>query len=284
MVRDQADKVKVLTEKASKLGLPLVEAKQYLQRQQAKSLGVANERYKPFLATKGLYSLEHFSMLRREGNYAKGEYLKKSYYKKMRLVFQKDDIPRSLFKLSIAYCGKDPAKSKAVKKLATQVFKTIRGYMGDIFHNYPTTLAMELIDIGRKEPLLRDEIFCQLIKQTSSNPFPDSLLKGWRLIFLCAANFPCSKELAPFLLSHAASYAHTELPAEIGFNSVKDLATNVFFAVESVKGLDGKKLPMALQQDTVADITKGTHPPLAVAAMKLGASDNKDSKDSKSKK
>ena len=50
------------------------------------------------------------------------------------------------------------------------LYSDIRGYMGDCFHPYPTTLALEVVKTGRAEPLLRDEIFCELMKQTSSNP------------------------------------------------------------------------------------------------------------------
>jgi len=108
----------------------------------------------------------------------------------MRLLFQKDDMPRSLFKLSIAYCGANVEKSKAVKKKAMDLFKSIRGYMGDVYHQYPTSLAAEILDTGRKEQYLRDEIYCQIIKQTTQNPQHDSLVKGWRLLFLVFIEFP----------------------------------------------------------------------------------------------
>jgi hypothetical protein len=42
--------------------------------------------------------------------------------------------------------------------------------MGVSFHQYPTTCAAEIIHVGLREPLLRDEIFVQLVKQTTENP------------------------------------------------------------------------------------------------------------------
>ncbi len=291
IAKDQVEKVKTLTEQASKLGLPLIEAKQYLHNEANKALTGATQKYGPFLALKGQFPFETFPLLRREGNYAKGNYFKKSYYKKMRLLFQKDDIPRSLFKLSIAYCG-GVDKSKALKKQAVSLFKSIRGYMGDVSHSYPTTLANEIIDLGRKEPLFRDEIYCQLMKQTSQNPNSDSLIKGWRLMYLCLSNFPISKEMSSFLLSHMAATAHTELPVDLGFQSLKDLCTNCYFAHELTQALDGKKLPPGLSPDGVSEVTKGIHVPIRVAdiSVKLGGSatatgtgsGGKDSKDQKS--
>jgi hypothetical protein len=43
-------------------------------------------------------------------------------------------------------------------------------YTGINFHQYPITCAQEILNVGMKEPLLRDEIFVQIIKQTTDNP------------------------------------------------------------------------------------------------------------------
>lgn len=51
---------------------------------------------------------------------------------------------------------------------------------------------------------LRDEIYCQLIKQTTNNrsPQPNSCLRGWRLFSLLAAYFDCSTDFKPYLLNY----------------------------------------------------------------------------------
>ena len=45
------------------------------------------------------------------------------------------------------------------------MFKNILGYMGDRQLTYPTELAHELLENGLKRAALRDEIYCQLVKQ-----------------------------------------------------------------------------------------------------------------------
>jgi MyTH4 domain len=49
---------------------------------------------------------------------------------------------------------------------------------------------------------VRDEIYCQLIKQTTGNMNRTSYLRGYQLILSCLAAFSPSQELTPFLSSH----------------------------------------------------------------------------------
>lgn len=48
---------------------------------------------------------------------------------------------------------------------------------------------------------LRDEVYCQLVKQVSSNPSEESTLKGWQLFGLCSGGFPPSEDFLPFIMS-----------------------------------------------------------------------------------
>jgi MyTH4 domain/WW domain/FERM central domain len=98
--------------------------------------------------------------------------------------------------------------SKELDTQATQCFRNITGFMGDRNSNKE--------DVGHAEKLLktclhapeelRDEVYCQIIKQTSNNPSPESTLKGWMLLGVAAGAFAPSKEFEPFLLSYCESH------------------------------------------------------------------------------
>lgn len=56
---------------------------------------------------------------------------------------------------------------------------------------------------------LRDEVYCQLMKQTTSNKseVPESAQRAWRLLSVVAAYFACSEVLRPYLTEHLSSAA-----------------------------------------------------------------------------
>ncbi|XP_050682960.1 unconventional myosin-XV [Leptidea sinapis] len=56
---------------------------------------------------------------------------------------------------------------------------------------------------------LRDEVYCQLMKQTTSNrsSTPDSCQRAWRLMSILAAYFTCSDTLRPFLVEYLSAAA-----------------------------------------------------------------------------
>jgi hypothetical protein len=58
---------------------------------------------------------------------------------------------------------------------------------------------------------LRDEIYCQLCKHTSSNPNAESLVRAWKLMVLCVGNFPPTSTFEPFLTNYfTAHYTQQE--------------------------------------------------------------------------
>jgi hypothetical protein len=59
---------------------------------------------------------------------------------------------------------------------------------------------------------LRDELFCQLCKQTNLNPDPSSTEKGWQLIMMALAIFPPSSDLMPHLMAYCAANLRNENP------------------------------------------------------------------------
>lgn len=48
---------------------------------------------------------------------------------------------------------------------------------------------------------MRDEIYCQVIKQLNGNPNKDSLFRGWQLLGVVLITFPPSKNFEPYVRS-----------------------------------------------------------------------------------
>ncbi|XP_053315052.1 unconventional myosin-VIIb [Spea bombifrons] len=85
-----------------------------------------------------------------------------------------------------------------LRDFACQAFTAIMKYMGD----YPSKQShspVEFTDqifIGPvREEALRDEIYCQILKQMTGNNNSYSLKNGWQLLWLCTGLFPPSKLL-----------------------------------------------------------------------------------------
>ncbi|KAK4873712.1 hypothetical protein RN001_013072 [Aquatica leii] len=96
--------------------------------------------------------------------------------------------------------------------LAIECFDCILRYCGDL----PITPATSEVKCVytvlmhcHKHIPLRDEIYCQLMKQTISNKSDntDSPQRAWRLLSIVAAYFACSEMLKPYLMEHLTSAA-----------------------------------------------------------------------------
>eukprot|EP00466_Bigelowiella_natans_P006255 jgi/Bigna1/140911/aug1.59_g15619 len=81
---------------------------------------------------------------------------------------------------------------KKNKKTALVLFKNILGYMGDRRYQQgqEVLLAQEILSMCVDVNDLRIEVYCQLMKQLTRNPRPESINKGWDLMMLCVSTFP----------------------------------------------------------------------------------------------
>jgi hypothetical protein len=73
--------------------------------------------------------------------------------------------------------------------------------MGDKQMSFPATLAHDILTKGLENPLVRDEIYMQIMKQLSHNPKPESIAKGWQLMCMAVSTFPPSEDFDKFLLN-----------------------------------------------------------------------------------
>ncbi|XP_051488212.1 LOW QUALITY PROTEIN: unconventional myosin-XV [Apus apus] len=102
-------------------------------------------------------------------------------------------------------------------KLAAEAFQAVMKFMGDHPLRGQTELdaICTILKLCREHEVLRDEVYCQIIKQVTNNTSskPDSCQKGWRLLYILAAYYKCSEVLKPFLLTFLQdASSHPELP------------------------------------------------------------------------
>lgn len=64
---------------------------------------------------------------------------------------------------------------------------------GDMKGDQCNLTIQSTIAYGIDRPELRDEIFCQLIRQISDNPKEDAVMRGWHFLTLCTIAFLPSK-------------------------------------------------------------------------------------------
>jgi len=110
-------------------------------------------------------------------------------------------------------------RDKHLRRDAVDVFKLILQYMGDKSTRKSTdNLGVEITTKGWANPTLRDEIYIQLCKQTTSNEKPSSLKRGWELITACLSFFPPSNKFHSYLEGYISRNIDTEeleIPVEI---------------------------------------------------------------------
>ncbi|XP_057328761.1 myosin-VIIa-like [Microplitis mediator] len=105
-------------------------------------------------------------------------------------------------------------ENKELFQLALEIFTSILRYMGDLPSNRQK-IGTEYTDIIFKTALehddLRDEVYCQIIRQLTDNKIRLSEERGWELMWLATGIMSCStivqKEVIRFLTCHKTAIA-----------------------------------------------------------------------------
>jgi len=169
-------------------------------------------------------------------------------------------------------------ESKNLVHDALIAHQNIMCYMGDKPTKDSTANARKIFAITVSCPEeMRDEVFCQLVKQTNNNPDTTSTERGWELMAICAGLFPPSSKLEKYLLSYVrrgtmstlspkvtkmAEYVMLRLQKSIELGPRKEIPTDMEIAVVREIGpltvrvhmLDGQVIPLEAEAwTTVGD-------------------------------
>ncbi|XP_076846163.1 unconventional myosin-XV [Brachyhypopomus gauderio] len=108
--------------------------------------------------------------------------------------FSKNPIQESLIEFT------DPN----MNRIASEIFLAAMKFMGDhpLRGQSEHFVLCTFLKLIGEQGLMRDEAYCQVLKQITANtsPKPDSCQNGWRLLYILTAYSRCSEVLKPFLL------------------------------------------------------------------------------------
>merc|ERR1719205_10494 len=108
-----------------------------------------------------------------------------------------------------------------MNKIALECFASIMRYMGDMAllkNQLDVDCALTILSYCYKFDDMKDEVFCQIMKQTTNNKsqVPESAQKGWRLFSIIAAQFTSSELLKPYLFKYLETSAYDKRRAYHG--------------------------------------------------------------------
>ncbi|KAG7391409.1 hypothetical protein PHYPSEUDO_004944 [Phytophthora pseudosyringae] len=146
--------------------------------------------------------------------------------------------------------------------IAMQAFRNVSGFMGNrasgktqIDHCFKL-----LRNVVPRSPAVKDEIYCQLCKQLTSNPSANAVMNGWLLLNACLVTFPPSPPLAEclerFISVHVGAGGDFEASSEVSAYALEALASLRCCATKGER----KEIPSAaelraLQRHALNDIT-----------------------------
>jgi len=132
-----------------------------------------------FAAFGDSFKWEQFKLLKTPVDYSKAKLFGKDKLKLSFLVWTKESIPTSLTVIEPIMVDD---KEYSFTKDCTKIFKNILGWCGEKQNAYPAVLVQDIITKGLAHVQIRNEIYCQILKQLTSNPNEESKRKLWQLM------------------------------------------------------------------------------------------------------
>nr|XP_027224871.1 unconventional myosin-XV-like [Penaeus vannamei] len=179
------------------------------------------------------FALQHFRMSKEQGIVQSDGTLQASNNKNKKKKTSKDQVAEWTWKeqVEMVKFSQSPLTASLLPlvpeldNLAIETFVAVMRYMGD----YP--MAPQQTEVHcvytilmncHKHHALRDEVYCQIMKQTTNNKssIPDSCQRGWRLFSIVAAYFTCSENLKPYLFKYLETAAYDKRRAYHGTSMV----------------------------------------------------------------
>ncbi|KAF7375938.1 Rho gtpase-activating protein 39 isoform 2 [Mycena sanguinolenta] len=105
-----------------------------------------------------------------------------------------------------------------------------------------------LLGEGLTHGELRDEIYCQIMKQLTGNPSPESVFKGWQLLCVLLITFPPSKNFEAYLRSFIQQHT-TQQEGRVDVMAKYCLKRLAFIAKKGPRG----KPPTSAEIETASD-------------------------------
>ncbi|XP_036078086.1 myosin XVB [Rousettus aegyptiacus] len=149
-----------------------------------------------------------FSVASLTRNYTMQEFALQYFRKPQTLLVQTDGGATEKAMASLVQYTKAPIQESLISlsdedmnRQAVESFRTLMQFMGD--QSKPRDkdemdLLYELLKLCREENL-RDEIYCQVIKQVTGHPRPELCARGWKFLSLLTGFFAPSVTLMPYL-------------------------------------------------------------------------------------
>lgn len=141
-----------------------------------------------------------------------------------------------------------------MNRQAVESFQLLMQFMGD--QPKPRgkdemDLLYELLKLFREKENLRDEIYCQVVKQVTGHPQPELCARGWSFLSLLAGLFPPSTTLMPYVTKFLQDSGRTQ---ELAQSSQEHLQLTVKYGGrqrlpspgEMKAFLEGKKVRLLL--------------------------------------